>query len=152
MCPGRRYDSLMDMDINWPVVVWWASGLSLLGVLATVIGIPWVVSRLPHDYFSRDQRVAWRRRPSAPLTAWVLAIGKNVLGGVLVLMGIVMLFTPGQGLLTILIGMLLINFPGKYRLELWLVSRPGVLRALNWLRERHGRRPFHPPEHHESGD
>jgi hypothetical protein len=141
----------MDMDINWSVVVWWASGLSLLGVVATAVGIPWVVSRLPHDYFSRDQRVAWRRRPSAPLTAWVLAIGKNALGGVLVLMGIVMLFTPGQGLLTILIGMLLINFPGKYRLERWLVSRPGVLRALNWLRERHGRRPFHPPEDHGSG-
>jgi hypothetical protein len=53
-----------------------------------------------------------------------------------------MLFTPGQGILTILAGLLLMNFPGKYRLERWLVQRPGVLSSLNWLRTRRGKAPF----------
>lgn len=135
----------MEMDIDWSVVAWWGSGLSLLAVVATAIGVPWVVSRLPYDYFSREERLAWRERPSAPVTALLLALAKNVLGGLLVAMGVVMLFTPGQGLLTILIGLLLLNFPGKYRLERWLVLRRGVLRGLNWLRHRHGRRPFEAP-------
>lgn len=140
----------MTMDIDWSVVAWWASGLSLLALMATAIGVPWVVSRLPYDYFSREERRAWRARPSAPVTALLLGVAKNVLGGLLVVMGIIMLFTPGQGLLTILIGMLLLNFPGKYRLERWLVLRPGVLRGLNWLRQRHGRRPFDAPPREDS--
>jgi len=53
--------------------------------------------------------------------------------------------TPGQGLLTLLVGLLLMNFPGKYQLERWLVGRPGVLGALNWLRRRGGHEPFEPP-------
>ena len=57
-----------------------------------------------------------------------------------------MLVTPGQGVLTILAGLLLMNFPGKYRLERWLVMRPGVMRALNWLRARRGQTPFEIPE------
>lgn len=135
----------MITEIDWSVVAWWASGLSLLALVATAVGVPWVVSRLPYDYFSREQRRAWRGRPSAPMTALLLGIAKNILGGLLVVLGVIMLFTPGQGLLTILIGMLLLNFPGKYRLERWLVLRPGVLRGLNWLRHRHGRRPFDAP-------
>ena len=72
---------------------------------------------------------------------------KNLLGAVLVALGVVMLFTPGQGILTLLAGLLLMNFPGKYRLECWLVQRPGVLRGMNWLRERHGEPPFESPAH-----
>ena len=53
-----------------------------------------------------------------------------------------MLFTPGQGILSILAGLLLMNFPGKFRLERWLVQRPGVLKSLNWLRARRGKAPF----------
>jgi len=75
----------------------------------------------------------------------VLVVLKNALGVVLVVLGFIMLFTPGQGLLTLLAGLLLMNFPGKYRLERWLVLRPGVLRGLNWLRQRGGHPPFEAP-------
>jgi hypothetical protein len=53
-----------------------------------------------------------------------------------------MLFTPGRGFLTLPAGLLLMNFPGKCRLERWLVQRPGMLRSLNWLRTRRGKPPF----------
>ncbi len=136
----------MDLDIGIPGLLWWASGASALALLATIVGVPWVVARLPADYFSQPEREAWRRSGQAPVLALVLGLAKNAFGALLVMLGLVMLVTPGQGLLTLLIGLLLLNFPGKYRLERWLVLRPGVLRGLNWLRRRHGRAPFEHPD------
>jgi hypothetical protein len=123
----------------------WASGLSLAGLVATVVGVPWVVARLPHDYFNQSHRAVWRYRGDEPWFALLLGGLKNLVGAVLVLLGLIMLVTPGQGLLTLLVGLLLMNFPGKYQLERWLVGRRGVLSALNWLRARRGHQPFDPP-------
>ncbi len=133
------------MDPLLETLLLWASGLSLVGVVATVIGVPWVVARLPQDYFNQSHRAVWRSSADEPWFARVLGGVKNVLGAVLVLLGVVMLVTPGQGLLTLLVGLLLMNFPGKYQLERWLVQRPGVLRALDWLRGRSGQPPLDPP-------
>ena len=133
------------MDPQLQTLLWWASGLSLLGLAGTVIGIPWVVARLPHDYFNQSKREVWRFSAQEPWYALVLGGVKNVLGALLVLLGVVMLVTPGQGLLTLLVGLLMMNFPGKYQLERWLVCRPGILAALDWLRKRRGQPPFDPP-------
>jgi len=73
---------------------------------------------------------------------WGLLISKNLLGCVIVLLGIAMLVLPGQGILTIVIGLVLINFPGKYRLERWIITRGPVLRAINLIRQRSGRQPL----------
>lgn len=135
----------MEWAVNWQQLILWASAGSVLAIVAALVGVPWVVTRLPHDYFSRDHRETWRESYDEPLFAVVLGFVKNLFGAVLLLLGVVMLFTPGQGLLTLLAGLLLMNFPGKYRLERWLVMRPGVLRALNWLRERGGHLPFQAP-------
>ena len=81
----------------------------------------------------------------APLIALLLGALKNLIGALLLVLGVIMLFVPGQGLLTMLIGLMLMNFPGKYRLERWLVRRSGVLNSLNWLRRRRGRAPFKAP-------
>ena len=135
----------MELIPAWQTLLLWSSGMSVLAVIATLVGVPWVVSRLPADYFSRDHRAAWHTRSGTPFYADVLTVLKNTLGFVLVVFGAVMLVTPGQGTLTILAGLLVMNFPGKYRLERWLVMRPGVLRGLNWLRRRHGQPPFEAP-------
>lgn len=133
------------MDRHIEIIVLWASGLSLLALVATAIAVPWVVARLPHDYFNQSHRAVWRLSLDEPWFALVLGMVKNVLGALLVLLGLVMLVTPGQGLLTLLVGLLLMNFPGKYQLERWLVGRRGVLTALNWLRRRRDQPPFDPP-------
>lgn len=133
------------MDPRLETLFWWASGLSLLGLAATAVGVPWVVRRLPRDYFNQPQRAAWRFRRDEPWIALLLGGVKNIIGALLVLLGVIMLATPGQGLLTLLVGLLLMNFSGKYRLERWLVGRRGVLTALNWLRRRSGHPPFDPP-------
>lgn len=135
----------MVLGLDLEQLALWATGLSLLGVVGSLIGIPWVVARLPRDYFNRPQRSPWRESTGEPLLALLMGVLKNILGALLVLLGLVMLVTPGQGLLTLLVGLLLMNFPGKYQLERWLVLRPGVLTALNWLRERRNQPPFEPP-------
>ena len=68
-----------------------------------------------------------------------MVIGKNVLGAIFVVAGLIMLVLPGQGIFTILIGIMLLDFPGKYRLERWIVARRPVLQSINWLRQRAGR-------------
>ncbi len=137
----------MDLPFDIRQLVLWSGLISVAALLVTAVSVPWVVARLPADYFNRDHRETWRESDDEPLFALVLGLLKNLLGAVLVALGVVMLFTPGQGILTLLAGLLLMNFPGKYRLECWLVRRPGVLRGMNWLRERHGEPPFELPAH-----
>jgi hypothetical protein len=127
--------------------IWWISGASLVLAIATLLAIPWLVTRLPQDYFDHGRRESWRLSGKEPLAALLLGLAKNLLGALLLALGLVMLVTPGQGILTILVGLLLMNFPGKYRVERWLVTRPGVLRSLNRLRKRRGEPPFQVPEH-----
>lgn len=83
---------------------------------------------------------------------WLLFhLAKNLAGLVLLLVGLIMLITPGQGLLTCLMGVLLLDFPGKRRLELWLVQRRAVARSIAWLRQRAGVPPLCLPESGGSG-
>lgn len=116
--------------------------ISLLAFFGTLLLVPWILVRLPADYFSlhREKRVPVKPvKRQHVVVRVVLLIGKNLLGAVLLLMGVAMLVLPGQGLLTVLIGLLLIDFPGKYRVQRYLVTRRPVLRSINWLRRRRGR-------------
>jgi hypothetical protein len=72
----------------------------------------------------------------------VLRAVKNIVGLVLVLAGVLMLVLPGQGLLTIFMGITLLDFPGKRRLELSVVRRRPVFSALNWIRKKARRPPL----------
>lgn len=117
----------------------WLFALGIGSLVLTVILVPVVVVRLPADYFVASGKAAHHHR--TPL-GWCARIGKNLLGGVFVLAGIAMLVLPGQGLLTILIGLLLVEFPGKRRLELSVVRRPAIRRFLDRMRQRHGHAPF----------
>ncbi len=109
-----------------------------LGVLA----IPALAVRIPRDYFAGPAPPPSRFRARNPVISLVLDGVRNLVGGVLVLAGIAMLFLPGQGLLTILIGLMVAQFPGKRRCEMAVLRAPGVLRGLNWLRQRAGRLPL----------
>lgn len=125
--------------------------LGLLGVigvvslLATILLLPVLVVRIPPDYFRHRRRQHDYARDRHPLVHHGIVIIKNSLGLVLILAGIAMLVLPGQGLLTLLIGLTLTDFPGKYKLEKRIVGQPGVLKAINWLRHRAGHLPVLPP-------
>ncbi len=122
----------------------WATPVSLLTLLATVLLLPLLVARLPQDYFYREHR------PPVPDTdhwalRYSLLIFKNLLGAVLLVAGVAMLVLPGPGVVTLLGAFALLNLPGKYRLERWLVSRPQVRAAISLMREKAGRPPLHLP-------
>jgi hypothetical protein len=128
------------------VLLRWLFVASAVLLLATPLLVGWMVVRLPTDYFTskRRQRPAYWERHHV-LRPLVLA-AKNVAGVVLVAAGLVMLVVPGQGLLTMAVGLMLVDFPGKFRLERWLATRPAVWRSINWLRKRARRTPMDWPE------
>jgi hypothetical protein len=109
--------------------------LGLLSLLVTAALLPTFIARLPVDYFAHD-RVA----PITPRTLPHLALRalKNTFGAVLVVAGLLMLVLPGQGLLTILVGLVLVEFPGKRRLERAVARRPAVRTFLDAVRLRRG--------------
>lgn len=123
-------------------VIAWLTAASFVVFVATLLLVPALIVRIPYDYFAHAERPPGRftmRRPALRLAALFV---KNALGCVLVLVGITLLVLPGQGLLTILLGFLMLDFPGKYRLEKRLIARPRVHRAIDWLRRRAGRPPL----------
>lgn len=120
----------------------WLGGSSVLMFVGSLLLIPLVVLRMQPDYFlpERDRTESMARKHPV-WRALGLAL-KNVCGAILLLAGFAMLFLPGQGMLTMLLGIGLLDFPGKRKLELRLIRLPGVLGAINALRARRGREPL----------
>ncbi len=112
---------------------WWLTAASAATFIGTLVLVPLLLIRMPPDYFIRKHDHRLNRHP---LFYWSVIIGKNILGGTLLLAGTAMLVLPGQGIITILLGISLLNFPGKRRLEKRLVALPGVLAAVNKIRQR----------------
>ena len=129
---------------NNETVLLWLAATTIITFMATLIVVPILVVRIPPDYFSRRKRHRKLWANHHPLVRAILLIGKNALGYIFVVAGIIMLVLPGQGIFTILVGIMLLNFPGKYQLERWIATRRPVLRSINWLRQRAGRAPLIP--------
>lgn len=124
----------------------WVIAVASLGIfIASILVMPAIVVRIPADYFAHRRRPPSRWAKQAAIVRLGLLIGKNLLGVVLLVAGLAMLALPGQGLLTILVGVLLIDFPRKYQFEKWLVSRSVISRTINWLRRRGHRPPLQQP-------
>ncbi len=127
------------------------AGVSIITFVATLLIVPWLIIRLPSDYFVRDQRPPTVLRKRHPAIRITLLVVKNLLGGVLLLGGLAMLVTPGQGVLSILIGLSLLDFPGKFWLERKIVCRRPVHRTIDWIRRKAGREPMILPGGEECG-
>jgi hypothetical protein len=133
---------MLDWVHAHEALMWWLAIGSAIAFVGTLLLVPWLVVRIPHDYFAprKASPGPWAHRH--PVIRGALVLGKNVLGVVFLLAGIAMLVLPGQGVLTILAGIMLLDFPGKRRLECWVVSRPAVLKSINWIRQRAGHQPL----------
>lgn len=123
----------------------WITLVSSLLFLAGLVLSPFVVVRIPVDYFSYPDRHCLRRGQRHPLIGGLIMALKNGLGGLLLLAGMIMLLGPGPGLITMFFGFYLMNFPGKYRLERWFIHQPAVLRRVNAMRIRRGQPPLEDP-------
>jgi hypothetical protein len=116
-------------------------GLSLVSFVGSLIAVPWILVRLPPRYFDECHPRSWLK-DRHPVLRVVGLFLKNLLGALFLLAGLAMLFLPGQGLLTMLIGISLVDFPGKRALERRVLGRPFVLHAVNSLRQRFNRPPL----------
>ena len=128
----------------------WIGGLSFLTLIVSAIAVPIIVKRMPYDYFLEDDVRADEMRSQHPVLRIIFLILKNLIGGILLAGGILMLITPGQGLLTMVIGLMLMDFPGKRALEIRLIRIGPLNRAIAWIRERGGKRPLALPVESEN--
>jgi hypothetical protein len=122
--------------------LWWGLSISVgLAVASLAIAVFVIVGWSP-DRFRRGAPSFLATHP--PVLRLIGRVGKNLAGVVLVLLGAIMALpgVPGQGILTMIIGLTLLDFPGKLALERRLVSRPFVLRQLSALRRRFRRPPL----------
>ena len=134
----------LDLIMNWLAsnqeIVVWVATISFIAFIASLLMMPWLLVRLPADYFLvNDSASLVTRRSIKQLLVFAL---KNIVGVLLLVLGILMLFLPGPGLLAILIGLVLTNLPGKKRLIAKLLQIPTILVPINRLRESKGRAPF----------
>ncbi|TWT57298.1 putative transmembrane protein (PGPGW) [Thalassoglobus neptunius] len=117
----------------------WVAAGSLLVFVLSLWGVSWLILNLPPDYFLRE-RPRWGH--AHPVVHLIILILRNLIGGVLVISGVAMLVLPGQGILTILLGISLMSFPGKKRLTDWILRRKSLQKTMNWIRKSRGRPPL----------
>lgn len=133
----------MEQWFSKETLTWISVGSGIAFVIGAV-AVPWIVVKLPKDAFSNLKRPNWLDHQPAALRL-PLRLLKNVLALALVLVGIAMLVLPGQGVLAILLGVMLGDFPGKLELQRWILGKPKVMNSLNWLRRKFSKPPLDRP-------
>ena len=115
-------------------------GIFLVTFLANLALVSVILVKIPADYFRESQGKFLAKQ--SPVVRVLALIGKNIAGVILVVLGVLLSLpgVPGQGVLTILLGVMLLDFPGRRRFERWILSSPKVLKTVNKLRKR-----FHKP-------
>lgn len=114
---------------------------SVIGFIGSLIAIPWILIRLPSDYF--DMRVPrYWMKDHHPVLRTIGLIVKNIAGSIFLIAGFFMLFLPGQGLLTMLIGISFMDFPNKRKLEARIVGQPVFFKAINAMRQKFNKLPL----------
>jgi hypothetical protein len=134
---------IFDYFVEHQQQITWGLLVFIVSLVVSSLLTLFVLLRLPANHFEANaiptddpQHPQWRRTLGM--------IVKNVIGVGLVILGLVMALpgVPGQGLLTMFIGVVLLDFPGKRVFERRIISRPAILRTCNRLRVRFGKPPF----------
>ena len=105
---------------------------SLVAFVVSIVLLPLVLIRLPADFFVRPPRIS----RAHPVIGLFLKVLKHALGLLLLALGFIMLFIPGQGILTMLMGVGLLDFPRKRELQVKIATSPRVRQSLDWLRHK----------------
>jgi hypothetical protein len=118
-------------------------GLFLLSLAFSFASIAVVIVKIPANYFSSDYVRDFL--PDSPwLVRWGAVVAKNVFGIFLIGLGIILSLPgiPGQGFLTILLGLIMLDIPGKRPLEARIIKRPSILSAINNFRAKYNKPPL----------
>jgi len=133
-------ESITEFVSSYKVYILWLATISLFVFIFSLVSIKWLVALIPTDYFIKKKKLKSEKSYSF---IWLISIiVKNLIGYTLILGGLLMLVLPGQGLFTILMGLILSNYPGKYTIEKRFISTPSILKTVNWLRKKSEKPPL----------
>jgi hypothetical protein len=129
---------MIEMVVQYPSLLAWVTVVSVAGVVFGLLGVSRLVCWLPSNYFMGFEDSKNLPRLFRPQ----IQIFKNLEGGTLVCLGLVMLIMPGQGLLTLFLGLAIMDFPGKRKVIRFLIRLKTIQNSLNWIRRKKKRPPF----------
>ncbi len=115
----------------------WLAIISAIIFIVSLLIIPWLISRLPQDFFAKIRSGGQpSKNNNSRLYNLILVLLRNIFGLTFLMAGILMLFIPGQGILTIVLGISIMVFPGKRKLVNLLIEKKSVQHGLNWIRHK----------------
>ena len=91
----------------------WAGVVSLIVFILSLLSLPWLVAQIPEDYFLPKKRQPTQWKQLHPIIRLLALMGKNLIGYGLIVAGLLMLFLPGQGILTLVMGLTVGRLPGQ---------------------------------------
>lgn len=123
------------------IPLWFWIGLASVAMFFGSILLAWfMIVHLPSDYFTNpDSR---KNQSGNPLVYWVRLLAANLFGLALLVAGLIMIFTPGQGVMFIILGIAVMNFPGKKKLLRRMLSNQKTLQVINRIRHKAGKQPL----------
>ena len=140
--------SISEKIISWSSMnsdlLFLLGSLSIFILIISVFMMVLIISFLPEDYFKSENRnlISSVQNSRYPLLKLLVLITKNFFGILLLRSGILMLVLPGQGILTIITGLVFMDYPGKYKFERKLLRQKGVINSINWIRSRLSKPPL----------
>lgn len=127
---------MLDFFIkNQDILIYLGIGSFIFFIIMILI-TPWLVGKIPYDYFVNDK---YSMKSASKITKFIVNPIRNIFGFILLILGFIMLFTPGQGIITILLAVLVMRFPYKRELEQKIIANKNILKALNWLRDKNNK-------------
>ena len=132
-------DFITQATADYHQYFFWVGIVSFVVFVTSLLLTPILLGKIPQDYFIHTNQ---HKVEINHLGHLIIVVIRTLIGFVLLIAGIIMLVTPGQGIITILLGLFLMEFPGKRKLELKFIKHNPTFRALNWLRNKAGKSPF----------
>ena len=118
--------------------------VSVVIIAASIILTPIWLERLPEDYFLRVLNPD--NADTRDTHSFVIRLTRTITGSILLIAGVAMLVLPGQGIVTIIAGLLLIDFPGRHRVLRLILNLHAVTGLIQWIRRTRGNPEFRFPE------
>lgn len=126
--------AIKTLLIEYSTLFQWLAYASVVLVILSLILLPWYINRLPEDFFRNERYHTAKSLFHHPLI--------NLLGVFMIVAGVLMLLLPGQGLIAIAAGIMIMRFPGKLAMIRKVIHYPRILDSLNWIRRRGKQIPF----------
>jgi hypothetical protein len=132
-------DFITNIYNEYQILFFWLGIMSILTIIASIVLVPLFIKHIPIDYFTNSKYHQIKLNNAYNIAKFIL---RNILGLLLIIAGIIMLLTPGKGIISIIIGLFLMQFKGKYKLEKKLIQNDATFKTLNWIREKTNKKPF----------